>query len=127
VTAQRTLPFERCNIGPAEIARRRRLAIVLTALTILLIAALLAAQVPPVGRLAVFPFAAAIGVTWLQVIRKFCVHFGAFGLENFGELGEEHRVAPEIRWADLRQSFEMILEGLLFGLLVTIAVLQVPS
>jgi len=127
VTAQRTLPFERCNIGPAEIARRRRLAILLTGLTVFLIAALLAAQVPTIGRLAVFPFAAAVGVTWLQVIRKFCVHFGAFGLENFGALGDEHPVAPEIRWADLRQSFGMILEGLLFGLLVTFAVLQVPS
>ena len=70
---------------------------------------------------------AAVGVTWLQVIRKFCVHFGAFGLENFGALGEEHPVDPEVRWADMRQSFEMILEGLLFGVLVTLAVLQVPS
>ena len=127
MTAQRSLPFERCNIGPAEIARRRRMAILLTVLTGLMVAAIVVAQVPMLGRLAVFPFAAAVGVTWLQVIRKFCVHFGAFGLENFGELGEEHRVGPEIRQADLRQSVEMIVEGLVFGLVVTIAVLQLPS
>lgn len=127
MTAQRSLPFERCNIGPAEIARRRRLALLLTVVTALLVAAVLAAHVPTLGRLVVFPFAAAVGVTWLQVFRKFCVHFGAFGLENFGDLGEEHRTAPEIRWADLRQSIEMIVEGLLFGLLVTLVVLQVPS
>ena len=127
VTANRTLPYERCNIGPAEIARRRRMAILLTALTILLVAAVVAAGVPIIGRLAVFPFAAAVGVTWLQVIRKFCVHFGAFGLENFGALGEEHSVAPEVRRADLRQSLEMIGEGLLFGLVVTFVVLQLPS
>jgi hypothetical protein len=70
VTAQRSLPFERCNIGPAEIARRRRLAIVLTVMTVLIVAALLAAGVPTPGRLAVFPFAAAVGVTWLQVNRN---------------------------------------------------------
>jgi hypothetical protein len=127
VTAQRSLPFERCNIGPAEIARRRRMAILLTVITALLVAAILAADVPSLARLAVFPFAAAVGVTWLQVIRKFCVHFGAFGLENFGPLGDEQRVAPEIRWSDLRQSIEMIGEGIVFGLLVTIVILQFPS
>ena len=127
MTAQRSLPFERCNIGPAEIARRRRLAILLSVLTVLLVAALVAAGVPAIARLAVFPFAAAVAVTWLQVIRRFCVHFGAFGLENFGELGEERRVAPEVRWADVRQSLEMLGQGLLFGLLVTLAVLQLPS
>jgi hypothetical protein len=127
MAAQRSLPFERCNIGPAEIARRRRLAALLTIVTAFVIAAVLAARVPTLGRLMVFPFASAVGVTWLQVFRKFCVHFGAFGLENFGDLGEEHRAAPEIRWADLRQSIEMIVEGLVFGLLVTFAVLQVPS
>ncbi|HEX8025341.1 MAG TPA: hypothetical protein VF484_03960, partial [Candidatus Limnocylindrales bacterium] len=72
MTAQRSLPFERCNIGPAEIARRRRMAILLTVLTGLMVAAIVVAQVPMLGRLAVFPFAAAVGVTWLQVIRKFC-------------------------------------------------------
>ena len=127
MTANRTLPFERCNIGPAEIARRRRMAILLTVVTVLMVAAIVAAEAPTLARLAVFPFAAAVGVTWLQVIRKFCVHFGAFGLENFGELGEEHHVAPQIRWADLRQSIEMILQGLLFGLVVTVVVLQLPS
>jgi Flp pilus assembly protein protease CpaA len=127
VTAQRSLPFERCNIGPAEIARRRRLAILLTAVTVLIVAALVAAQVPTLGRLAVFPFAAAVGVTWLQVIRKFCVHFGAFGLENFGALGDERPVAREVRAADRRQSLEMVLEGVLFGLVVTLAVLQLPA
>ena len=127
MTVNRTLPFERCNIGPAEIARRRRLAILLTVLTVLMVAAIVAAQAPTLARLAVFPFAAAVGVTWLQVIRKFCVHFGAFGLENFGELGEEHKTTQDVRWGDLRQSMEMILEGLLFGLLVTFAVLQFPS
>jgi len=127
VTAQRSLPFERCNIGPAEIARRRRLAILLTVITVLIVAALVTSGVPTLGRLAVFPFATAVGVTWLQVIRKFCVHFGAFGLENFGALGEERPVAPEIRRADVKQSLEMVAQGVLFGLLVTFAVLQVPS
>ena len=127
MTAPRSLPFERCNIGPAEIARRRRLAILLTAITVLLVGAVVAAGVPAIGRLAVFPFAAAVGVTWLQVIRRFCVHFGAFGLENFGALGEEHSVAQEVRRADLRQSLEMIGQGLLFGLVVTFVVLQLPS
>ena len=127
VTANRTLPFERCNIGPAEIARRRRMAIALSVVTTVVIGAVLLAHAPTWARLAIFPFAAAVGVTWLQVFRRFCVHFGMFGLENFGALGEHHAVQRELRRADARKALEMVLEGVLFGLAVTVAVLQFPS
>ncbi len=127
VTAQRSLPFERCNIGPAEIARRRRMASLLTVVTAGLIVVMVLAHAPGWVRLAAFPFAAAVWVTWLQVFRRFCVHFGMFGLENFGALGEERSVARDVRRADARRALEMILEGVLFGLVVTAAVLQFPS
>lgn len=127
MTAQRSLPFERCNIGPAEIARRRRGAIAGSAFTILLIAVVVLAHAPVWARLAVFPFAASVGVMWLQVLRRFCVRFGTFGLENFGALGEERPVEREVRLADRRRALEMVLEGVLFGLVVTFAVLQLPS
>jgi hypothetical protein len=127
MTAPRALPFERCNIGPAEIDRRRRMAIALSIVTAVLIGVVIAAHAGVWARFAIFPFAAAVGVTWLQVVRKFCVHFGAFGLENFGALGEEHAVARELRRADRRKALEMVLEGVLFGLVVTVAILQVPS
>ena len=94
----------RCNIGPAEVARRRRSAIAFSILAAIIAVALLALHVPTAGRLAIFPFAAAAAVTWLQVVHRFCVGFAALGLENFGALGEEEKVDPALRAADRRSS-----------------------
>lgn len=116
----------RCNIGEAEIDRRRRMAIVLTVVGIALAAGLVALAVPHLARLLVFPVAAAAGVTWLQVTRRFCVAFGAAGLENFGPLGSEHRVADGQAAADRRRALQLTLEGVLAGLVVTVALVVLP-
>ncbi len=116
----------RCNIGEAEIARRRRMAVALTVVGVVLAAALVALAVPHLARLVLFPVAAAAGVTWLQVNQRFCVAFGAAGLENFGPLGSEHRVADEQVAADRRRALGLILEGVLAGLVVTIVLVALP-
>jgi hypothetical protein len=126
VTAPRTISSPRCNIGSAEIARRRRIAIVLSAATLLLAAALLASGATHVVRLGLWPFAAGAAVTWLQVVRRFCVRFGAMGVENFGRLGEEHEVDRTIRAADARRAAAMIAEGALIGLVATLAIVALP-
>ena len=111
-----------CNIGPAEIARRRRSAIVATGVTILVAIGILVAGLPSVARLALFPFAAAAAVTWLQVIRRFCVAFGAAGIRNFGSLGSATSVEDAAaRAADRRTALRMGLEGALYGAFVTLA------
>ena len=126
MTAPRVIPAERCNIGPDEIARRRRLAAALATVTVIVGAGLIATQAPTWPRLVVWPLTSATTVTWLQVVRKFCVRFGALGLENFGRLGGERRVAAGVRAADARKAAEMILEGVLLGLLVTVAFIWLP-
>lgn len=127
MTAHRTFAGPRCNIGPDEIARRRRIAIVATAATILLAVWLVAVGAPRVDRLALWPVAAAAGVTWLQVFHRFCVRFGAFGVENFGHVGTEVPVDPAIRAADRRQAARLILEGSFAGLVATLAVVVFPA
>jgi hypothetical protein len=127
VTAQRTISGERCNIGPAEIDRRRRIAITLTAATLLVGAILLAAGAPPPARAILWPFAAATGVTWLQVIRRFCVRFAAIGVENYGPLGAERDVDRSVRAADARRAVAMVLEGIVAGLLITSAFVLFPG
>ena len=127
MTAPRTVPGQRCNIGPDEIARRRRFAIVASVGTVAFAVGLLAAGVPPVARAIVWPLAAAAAVTWLQVVRRFCVRFGAMGVENFGRLGGETEVDRRIRAADARRAVEMVLQGVLIGLLVTVALIQLPA
>jgi hypothetical protein len=116
----------RCNIGPYEIARRRRSAIVFTALAVLVAVALVAIDAPPLARLALFPFAAGAAVNWAQVIHRFCVAFGLFGIENFGPLGEISRVEAAQRAADRRRVVQLVLEGSLIGALATLALVALP-
>jgi hypothetical protein len=115
-----------CNIGDAEVERRRRMAIALTIAGAILAAALLALAVPHLARLLLFPVAAAAGVTWLQVTNRFCVAFGAAGLENFGPLGAERHVADEQAAADRRRAARLTLEGVVIGLVVTLALVVLP-
>ena len=116
----------RCNIGPAEIARRRRSAIAFTVVAGLVAAALVAFHVPPAGRLLMFLFATGAAINWLQVVHRFCVAFGTFGLENFGRLGEEIRVDPAQRAADRRKVAQLLVEGSLIGAVVTLALVVGP-
>lgn len=117
-----------CNIGPAEVGRRRRSAIVATVMTAALAIATVVAGLPAFARLGLFPFAAATAVTWLQVTRRFCVAFGAAGVLNFGRLGTTFGVADEgARAADRRTARRMVLEGVLYGAVVTIAFWLLPA
>jgi hypothetical protein len=116
----------RCNIGPDEIARRRRSAITAAIATAIVAVAMIVLNVPAPARLVLWPLAAAAAVTWLQVVHRFCVAFGALGLQNFGPLGEESHVDPGLLAADRRRALQLILEGALVGLVVTIAVIAIP-
>ena len=113
---------QRCNIGPAEVARRRRSAIFASILFVIIAAVVVIVDVPALGRLLLWPVATAVGVTWLQVANRFCVAFGALGLENFGRLGVQVGVEAEERAADRRRALLMIVEGALIGLALTLAV-----
>jgi hypothetical protein len=125
VTLDRAAP-PRCNIGPDEIAKRRRSASMATIATLIAAVALVALHVPAPVRLLLWPLATAAAVTWLQVVHRFCVAFGALGLENFGRLGSQTHVDPRIRAQDRRRAFQLILEGALIGLVVTLAVVAIP-
>ena len=76
-----------CNIGPAEIARRRGVGWFGLVLTIMLLAALLGMEVEPWYRLIIF-FPAFLSATgFLQAYFHFCVGFARRGLYNFGQTG----------------------------------------
>jgi hypothetical protein len=117
---------ERCNIGPEEVARRRRGAIVLTAVAVVVAGGMLVAHVPGPWRLLIWPVASAAAVTWLQVVHRFCVAFGTAGLENFGQLGGEQPVDPRLRRMDQRRALQLILEAGLIGLVVALGVSAIP-
>lgn len=82
-----------CNIGPAEIARRRRSGIVGFAVAAALAVGLLLVGAAPVMRLIVAAplFLGILG--FVQARMRFCVGFAAMGVRNFGALGGESKIA----------------------------------
>jgi hypothetical protein len=91
--AGQTYESGRCNIGPAEIARRRRVGHFGTLVTAILLAALLVTGAPSWARLALFVPAAVAAGGYLQAYFRFCADYGWRGVFNFGEAGHD-RVSP---------------------------------
>ena len=116
-----------CNIGPAEIARRRRSAIVATIIAVGIELVLLAVNAPRPVRLLVGLPATAVIATWMQVVLRFCLGFATAGLYNFGALGTpEHVQDPEGRNADLRRVRSLLAVALIGGLAIGVAAALVP-
>jgi hypothetical protein len=94
-----------CNIGPAEVARRRRAGHAAAAATLALAAVLVLARAPRPARLLLALPAAAAASGYIQARRRFCAGFGSRGIRNFGQLGAWEAVPdPADRAADLATS-----------------------
>jgi hypothetical protein len=98
-----------CNIGPEEIAQRRRMGLVFLAIAVALAVVLVAVDAPAWIRIAVWPPLAAAFTTLEQVRRRFCVAFGMAGVRNFGpDVGRAQRVEDdEARATDHRTALFM--------------------
>jgi hypothetical protein len=116
-----------CNIGPEEIARRRRGGLVSVAIAALIGLALLALDAPTWSRLLVFPFLASGLVSLEQVRRRFCVGFAMAGLRNLGQLGTEQRVEDAgDRAADRRAALVMVGYMSAIAAVITAAFVALP-
>jgi hypothetical protein len=94
-----------CNIGPAEIARRRRIGLLQLGAALGLAAVLVVIDAPAWTRIALWPILAGAFITLEQVRRRFCVAFGLAGVRNFGPLGHPQRVEDDrARAADRRSA-----------------------
>jgi hypothetical protein len=116
-----------CNIGPAEIARRRRAGHVGLLATLALFVVLVVSGVPPVARLLVAVPAAGAASGYLQARLRFCAGFGSRGVFNFGPLGQADRVASdEDRARDRTRATQIGLASLAIGVAAGIAAVTVP-
>jgi hypothetical protein len=95
-----------CNIGPAEIAARRRFGHAGAAVTAGLLALLLLTGAPAVLRVVLFLPAAGAAAGYLQAATHFCADYGWRGVFNLGtELRRTSRVEdPAARAADRRKA-----------------------
>jgi hypothetical protein len=117
----------RCNIGPAEIARRRRAGHAGLGATVVLFAGLVAVGAPPVARFSVALPAALAASGYLQARLRFCAGFGSRGVFNFGPLGETEQVPDDAaRARDRARATQIGLASLAIGLIVGVAARFVP-
>jgi hypothetical protein len=84
-----------CNIGPDEIAMRRRAGHVGVVATAALAAAVIRSDLHPAWRLTLALPAAGAAAGYLQARERFCADFGWRGVYNFGRRGLEHQVTAD--------------------------------
>jgi hypothetical protein len=111
-----------CNIGPAEIKRRRRSGWFGFGVTILLWLAFWVFGVPAAWRLLLFVPAFLSAEGFLQAALHFCAGFGMKGVFNFGsELGKTEMVEQaEFRRKDQRKALLISLYSALIGIAAAI-------
>ena len=108
-----------CNIGPAEIRRRRQIGYLGLFAAVALGLVLLAIHAPAWAWLAVAIPAAGSLSGFIQARLRFCAGFGMAGLQNMGELGDESQVADAAaRSADRRRALLIHGASLLGGLAI---------
>ena len=116
-----------CNIGPAEIGRRRRAGHVGALATVVLFTVLVAIGAPPLARLLVVLPAAVAASGYLQAWLRFCAGFGSRGVFNFGPLGQTKQVADTAaRARDRARATWVGLASLAVGLAVGLAAVLLP-
>ena len=116
-----------CNIGPQEIARRRRAGHVGSVATLALFAALVAVDAPPLARLSLVLPAGSAASGYLQAWLRFCAGFGSRGVFNFGPLGRTEVVASaDDRARDRARSRQIGLGALAVGAAVAIVATLLP-
>jgi hypothetical protein len=81
----RLAPSATCNIGPAELRRRRRSAAVAVGLLAAALAALGLGLLPASSLPFLAPLVGAVMGTLLQVAMRFCIAFGFAGLIGMGD------------------------------------------
>ena len=116
-----------CNIGPAEIGRRRLVGHVGLAASLAVIGGMLATGAPRWTRLVVVLPASLAASGYLQARLRFCAGFGSRGVFNFGPLGETHQVHDLDALArDRARSRQIGLASLAIGALVASAAALLP-
>ncbi len=116
-----------CNIGRAEIRRRRDAGILGVAVAVAFASVLVAIGAPDWARLLLFVPAAGAAAGLLQARMRFCVSFAISGLRNFGPLGAPEKVtdAGDHR-ADLVAAARLVAASVAAGAVVAVAFALAP-
>jgi hypothetical protein len=115
-----------CNIGPAEIAVRRRVGHVGLAVTATLATALVRSNLNPAWRLTLALPAALAASGYLQARQQFCANYGFRGLYNFDARGHEQPVpGTDTRVEDRRRARQIAAASAAIGAGVALAATRI--
>lgn len=116
-----------CNIGAAEIRRRRNVGHIGVAATLVVVAVLIAIDAPAWTRLAATLPAAVAASGYIQAWTKFCAGFAQRGIFNFGGSGDAVTIADkEARALDLRRARQISLWSFAIGAAVGLLAALLP-
>ena len=110
-----------CNIGPAEIKRRKQAAWIGFAATVVLWGILVYLNAAPAWRLLLFLPAVMSAFGFIQAYMRFCIYYGFAALFNFGDVGRTDTVQQaEFRARDKRKAWQITVGATLVGVLVAV-------
>jgi hypothetical protein len=116
-----------CNIGPAEIARRRRAGHTGLIATIAAFIVLIVIGAPDWTRFLVAIPAVGAAAGYLQAGLKFCAGFGAAGVFNFGRLGPTEQVqSMEDRRRDRARALQIGAASVVIGIAAGLIAVAIP-
>ena len=117
-----------CNIGSAEIAKRKETGWIGVGATAILALALVFFHVPAVWRVSLFAPAFVAATGFLQGFMHFCAGFGMQGVFNFGaQVGKTEEVEQaEFRRKDKQKAVQVLTYSALIAILLAAAAFFLP-
>jgi hypothetical protein len=118
----------RCNIGSAEIRRRRRGGWIGIGLFAVSLAVLILTDAASAWYLLLFLPAMAATTGFMQAASRFCIYFGFSSMFNFAELGQEARVVnAEARQKDRARAMRLLGQSAVLAAVIALAVFVVAA
>jgi hypothetical protein len=116
-----------CNIGGAEVRQRRNAAWFTAITTLILIALILASDTDRAIRIGLFLPLAGTVITFEQARRRFCLAYGWRGVFSFERLGDVSRVNDDMaRNADLSLVKQILIRASVIALALTAMIYLLP-
>lgn len=110
-----------CNIGPAEINKRKQMGWIGLVITVVILVLLIWLDTASIWKLILFFPAMISTVGFFQAYMHFCAHFGLSSIYNFKDVGKTDTVQQEeFRKKDRHKAWKIIIYSILSGLVVVL-------
>ena len=117
-----------CNIGGAEVARRRQVAIIGGVTYLALALYTIIANFSPLASLFLLVPASVFAIGFVQSRKRFCLAYGLMGTFNFQKLGSITKVEDKAALeADRKMALRIIVQSLGIAFILTAFVILINS